>query len=449
MLRSDVASPSKGFPVAARHPAPYTRKVLPASSTPRQPGPLDAEGKPSRHRPLHCGLSGLLTVALMLSGCHRDRFPSFPADYREFAYVSDGASGTVSVLDLVDLRRERTLQVGRQPTGLAANPKRHEIYAVNTGSNSVSVIDAVQNQVVATIGVHRTPYFISVAPNGDRAYVANSGSNTVSVLDLAQRREIATAATGEGPGLARVSPDNRTVVVSNRTAGSVSIYSVEDHPNQPPLRFRDSFSGCAGATDVAILPDSTKAFVACSGSHQIMVVWLAVPADSWRGKHDPSLEQDHLLTLLDVGKTPTHLTLKPDGGEVFSTNFGSNSLSEMSTWTNEVIGTDPGVMEPSRGIVSRDDASLWITDFGSDSVSLYNIDDGRIEASVRTGSHPDALAFSADEHLLLVADSGSADVAVIRANSVGGPTLFTLLPAGPQPNDLVTLSFRLHALHTH
>lgn len=393
-------------------------------------------------RALRGGLC-LLLFPLLLSGCRRDRFPSYAADYREFAYVSNGSAGTVTVLDLVDLRQERTIQVGRQPTGLAVNPKRNEIYAVNAGSDSVSVIDAESNTVAGTIGVHRAPYFISVAPDGRRAYVANSGSNTVSVLDLDKRREIGIAATGEGPGLAVVSPDNRTVVVSNRVAGSISIYSVEDSPKKP-LQFREAFSGCAGATDVKILPDSTKAFVTCANSNQIMAVWLGVPANSWRGKQDASLQQDHLLSLLDVGKTPGYLALKADGGEVFSMNFGSNSISEISTWTNEVLGTYPVVMQPSRAIVSRDNSSLWITDFGADSVSLYSIDDGRIEASVRTGSHPDALAFSADEHLLLVTDSGSADVAVIRTNGPGGPTLFTLLPTGPQPNDIVTKAFHQH-----
>ena len=384
----------------------------------------------------------LLTATLTVTGCHRDRFPTYSANYREFAYVTSGGSGTVSVLNLVDLRQERTVQVGRQPTGLAANPVRNEVYAVNTGSDSVSVIDTVANRVVGTIGVHRTPYFISVAPDGRRAYVANSGANTVSVLDLEARREIGTAATGEGPGMASVSPDNRIVVVSNRTAGSVSLYSVTNSGPRP-LVFREAFSGCAGATDIAILPDSTKAFVACSGSHQLMAVWLGVPADTWRGKQDASLQQDHLLTFLDVGKTPTHLALKPDSGEVFSTNFGGNSLSEISTWTNEVSGTYPVVMQPARAIVSRDNTSLWVTDFGSDSTTLYSIDDGRVEASVRTGSHPDALAFSADEHLLLVTDAGSADVAVIRTSSPGGPTLFTFLPAGPQPNDIVVKSFHM------
>jgi hypothetical protein len=47
-----------------------------------------------------------------------------------------------------------------------------------------------------------------------------------------------------------------------------------------------------------------------------------------------------------------------------------------------------------------------------------------------------------DEHVLLVADTGSADTAVIRTQSVDGqPTLFTMLPAGAQPNDMVVKSF--------
>ena len=100
-------------------------------------------------------------------------------------------------------------------------------------------------------------------------------------------------------------------------------------------------------------------------------------------------------------------------------------------------------MQPSRAIISRDDTSLWTSDFGSDSATLYSIDDGRVISSVRTGSRPDALTFSADEHLLLVADSGSGDVTVIRTNAPGGPTLLTLLPAGPQPNDIVVKAFHV------
>ncbi len=388
----------------------------------------------------------LLLPALVLSGCQRNPFPTYPANYHEFAYVSDGAAGTVTVLDLVYLRQDRVVSVGKEPTGMAVNPVRAEVYAVNAGSDSVSVIDATTNKVAVTIGVHRRPYAIDVAPDGRRAYVANSGSNTVSVLDLDKRREIATAATGEGPGLAKVSPDNRTLVVSNRVAGSVSVYTITDS-GKKPLAFRAAFPGCAGATDIAILPDSTKAFVACSDGHQVMVVWLAVAADSWNGKQDASLQRDHLLCMLDVGKTPTHLAMKSDGGEIFSTNFGSDSISTINTWTNEVEGTTVIGSKPSRAVVSADDklappGSLWVTNFGADSAAMYAIDDGHVEESVRTGSRPDALAFSTDQHILLVADSGGTDIAVIRTQAKDAPTLFTMLPAGGHANDLVVKSFR-------
>ena len=174
-----------------------------------------------------------LAVLLPGVGCHRGRFPDVPPGYSEFAYVSNGGSNTVSVLDLVYLRQDRTLQVGIQPTGLAVNPKRDEVYAVNAGTaagtGSVSVIDTDANRVVATIPVHKLPYFIDVDAAGERAYVANSGSNTVSVIDLARRREIGVVGTGEQPGLARISPDMRSLVVTNRGGGSVSIFAVEPY----------------------------------------------------------------------------------------------------------------------------------------------------------------------------------------------------------------------------
>lgn len=398
-------------------------------------------GSLKRRIPLFAALLGGTVAVVLLGGCNKYRFPTYPASYHEFAYVSDGADNTVTVLDLVYLRRDRVLQVGKDPSGMAVNPVRNEVYTANAGSDSVSVIDAEKNDVVLTIGVHHAPYSLDVAPDGKRLYVANSGSNTVSVVDLDKHREIAVAATGEAPGVVKVAPDDRTLVVSNRMAGSISVYSIQPDDAVHPLALREAFGGCPGATDVAILPDSSKVFVACSGGHTVMAVWLAAAADSWRGKQDATLQHDQLLCMLEVGKTPTHLAVKPDGGEVFSTNFDSDSISEISTWTNEVSGTYVIGTKPSRAVVSKDNSSLWVTNFGADSASLYSIDDGRAVDSVHTGSKPDAIAFSADEHLMLVTDSGSSDVAVIRMQSKNGPALFTLLPGGARPNDIVVKSF--------
>jgi YVTN family beta-propeller protein len=383
-------------------------------------------------------LAALLVLLAPLAACRRHDFPQYPADYREYAYVTNSGSNTVTVLDLVNLRQDRVIRVGDNPTGIAANPLKNEIYAVNTNSNSVSVIDAEKNAVVATIPVHSKPYFIDVDAKGERAYVANSGSNNVSVIDLAARREITAVGAGEAPGMARISPDGKSLVVSNRASGSVTVVDPQSH------KVRSVFSGCPAATHVVILPDSTKAFVACSGGHQVMVVGLARTESAIASEH-----ADRLLTFLDVGQTPVHLALKPDGGEIFVSNFDSDTISEIATQANEVGGAYLVGAHPASAIVSADNSTLWISKFNSGSIEVYSIDDGKTINTVHVGDGPDALAFSVEGHLLLATDARSNDVSVVRVmsrtpggvNRVG--TLFTLLPAGRQPNAIVVKAFRV------
>jgi YVTN family beta-propeller protein len=134
--------------------------------------------------------------------------------------------------------------------------------------------------------------------------------------------------------------------------------------------------------------------------------------------------------------------MKPDGGEIFVSNFDSDSISEIATGTNEVGGTYTIASKPRNAVVSADNSTLWVSNFSADSISIYSIDDGKLEGSVRTGSAPDALAFSADEHLLLATDVRSGDVAVVRTQGRSGPALFTMLPAGSAPKEIVIKSFR-------
>jgi YVTN family beta-propeller protein len=58
-------------------------------------------------------------------------------------------------------------------------------YVANGGSNNVSVIDTATKTVVATVGVGLGPDGIAVTPEGTHVYVANSSSGTVSVIATA------------------------------------------------------------------------------------------------------------------------------------------------------------------------------------------------------------------------------------------------------------------------
>ncbi len=392
----------------------------------------------------------LLGVGMLaLAGCRSHDFPEYAASYREFAYVTNGGSGTVSIFDVVHVRLDREIQVGANPTGITSNPKRDEVYVVNSGGNgvngSVSVIDVHKNAVVANIPLHRQPYFLDVDPSGDRAYVANSGSNSVSVIDLTQRREIAVVGAGEGPGLARISPDGKSLVVTNRAGNSVSIFEAKSQDSQsqgasPVPRIRKVIEGCPGATDAVILPDSSKAFVACSSGHQIMAIALARPATTGGNSHADA-RPDALEALLDVGRSPVQLALKPDGGELFVSNFDSDSISEVVTNTNDVGGAYLMGSHPVRGLVSEDNSLLYESNFRSQEISIYSIDDGkRVGPSIHVGDGPDALAFSTAGHLLFAVDAGSGDLAVIRTST---RSLFTLLPTGRQPNAIAVKAFKV------
>jgi YVTN family beta-propeller protein len=398
----------------------------------------------------------LLLMLPSLAGCHRSDFPTLPTTFREFAYVANSASNTVTVIDLVYLRIDRTLRVGDNPTEIALSPTRREAYVLNTQSStqngSVSVVDTSANQVVATMPVHRAPVAISVDPSGHRAFVANSGSNTISVLDLDTRRAVAAIPTSQNPASALIAPDGRTLLVTFPSSGTIGLFAAASAdpkvsaPNSPLLQIRSTFDRCPGATSPVILPDSSKAYIACPGSNQVLALSLAADPTTWAARQDSSLLSDHALTLLNVGTAPTYLTMKPDGGEVFVSNTASGSISEISTQTNEV-GSTFGIGEkPTFGVVSSDNSVLWVSNSGADSISLYSIDDGKRLPSIRIGSTPGELAFTTDrtakeaQRFLLVASRQSGNLTVIRTNSREGPGLFTIFPAGAGPGAVAVQS---------
>jgi YVTN family beta-propeller protein len=373
----------------------------------------------------------VVLFALALSGCRTHDFPQYPPNYREYAYVTNGGSDTVTVLDVVDVRVDRELRVGQHPVAVAASPTRNEIYVVNAGvagaNGSISVIDAEHNTVVATIAVHRQPLSIDVDADGARAYVANSGSNSVSVIDLKARREVALFGVGETPVAARLAADGKTLVVANQQGNSVTLMDSADG------HVRAVFGGCPGAASPVILPDSSKAFAACSSGHQVMVIALA------NSKARPN-QPDALEALMDVQRAPVDLAMKPDGGEIFVSNSLSDSVSEIYNTTDEVGDTYMIGADPVFGLVSSDNALLYVANQRSQEVTVYSIDDGKRVGSAHVGDGPAAMAFSGAGHLLFVADRRSGDVAVVRTAT---QSLFTLLPAGRDPNAIVDKAFKV------
>ncbi len=407
---------------------------------------------PSAHNRLLRLLSAAACLALFAPvGCRTGAFPQYPANYREYAYVANAGGSSLSVLDVVAVRPQVSIRVGRHPVALVASPVRNEVYAVSQGApngrGSLAIVDAETNHLEATVPAGRGSSALAIDPRGKRIYVTNSAANTITIIDSETHQVLGTAGAGEQPDAVAVSPDGTTLVVANRQGGSVDVLDIPATLTELP-KVRASFNGCPGAGSIAILPDSTKAFIACSAGHQVMAVGLRT-SPRQRKRLQSSPEPDRLLALLDVGQSPVRLVLKPDGGEIFVTNEQSDTVSEIATGTNEVGGASLIGSHPAYGVVSADNALLWIANEQADTVAVYSIDDGKLINTVHVGSGPGALTFSADGHLLLVADARSGDVSVVRTfdrnlrrEAVYG-NLFTILPAGDDPQAIVDKAFRL------
>jgi YVTN family beta-propeller protein len=158
------------------------------------------------------------------------------------------------------------------------------------------------------------------------------------------------------------------------------------------------------------------------------------------------LNKDRVLALLDVGRTPISLALKPDGGELMVCDFDSDSISIIETGNDEVGSSSLIGQHPARGVVAGDNSRLYVSNFGSNSVAVYDIDIGKLIATMPVGSRPEGLALSQDQRYLLVLDTQSGDVTVIQKRNPRKlePTeysLLTMIPVGVQPNGIVVKAF--------
>src|SRR5450631_4658588 len=122
----------------------------------------------------------LLAALILLLFEHR---PSFlRPGLRLHAYITT-ADGSVTVVDLVNLRAIAHIPIGQKLSGIREHPTRPEIWGVSTAGSFVWILDARTNRITARIPVGSLPYTLDFSPDGARAYVASSGSNTIAAID--------------------------------------------------------------------------------------------------------------------------------------------------------------------------------------------------------------------------------------------------------------------------
>ena len=98
----------------------------------------------------------------------------------QVAYVTNGISGTVSIVNLSQRRVVKNITVGTEPRGCALTADGSLLYVANHTDGTVSIIDTASATVVGTVNVGRNPTALAITNMG----TGNISDDTVFVTQI-------------------------------------------------------------------------------------------------------------------------------------------------------------------------------------------------------------------------------------------------------------------------
>jgi YVTN family beta-propeller protein len=165
---------------------------------------------------------------------------TFSPDGR-YAFVANGDSDSVTVIDAATKTVVKTVSVGANPVG--AWPGNDGLmYVDNEDGKSLTAIDASTHAVVRTYPLGFTPAMAATAPNGE-LWVTDTENGRLVFFAAGTTTSQQALATGEGAHAITFSPDGATAFVTNQAAGTVSVVDVASRSLRKTLTVGDKPNG--------------------------------------------------------------------------------------------------------------------------------------------------------------------------------------------------------------
>ncbi|MCY3705064.1 MAG: hypothetical protein OXH08_06090 [Gammaproteobacteria bacterium] len=146
----------------------------------------------------------------------------YPADVMwdgSHAFVPNLDAGTVSVIDLLNMETDATVDACPGPPGGALTPDQVTYVVACGGSDELVFVNSASFAVTGRVpGLGPRPFSVVVPGDGRYALANNAGGSTVSVVDLEARAVVQTIEVGEQPIVLRAHPDGERVFVANEVA---------------------------------------------------------------------------------------------------------------------------------------------------------------------------------------------------------------------------------------
>lgn len=281
-------------------------------------------------------------------------------------------------------------------SALAAGPKA---YVGNFKDSTVSVIDTGTERVVVTLPVAAGPDGIIVAPDGRSVFVSGSGAAAVSEIDAASDRVTRTIDVGKGPQGLAMTADGKWLLVAVNGDDRVAFVDTTAHGVSATVPVPKPHT-------IAIRPDGRQAYVASQepGHFALVIIDMATRA---------------VVTQIPLDKPPRDLEFSHDGKSLYLTLAGVAAVQVLdpanNQWGSPVpTGVSPHIAQHFAGM-----ASGVVVVQGPGEVMLFDPAAHTAVRSIPVGKQPHWLDLSADGRKLWVSNEGSNDVSLV--DLAGGP----------------------------
>lgn len=363
-----------------------------------------------------------LLAGALASACGHKR----AARYQGWLFVASGAEKEIAVADLASFRRVSTIPLPCAPDQLFEAGRR--VFALCHDGRAMLEISVEGFRVAAKIALPGKPIAARLLPNAGAAIIVTDEPPALLAVDLNTRRVLAHLPLPGAPADMDLNGERAAITLPARNS---ILRAALSGVNGAGLQFLGATDVGVPCTAVRFRRDGKTILAGAVAAREIVSI------DAQTGD---------LLARLPLPVSPSRFCFNADGGQMFVTGTGADSLAIVSPFQNEVAESILAGRTPDAMAVSDSRNLLFVTNSDSGDLTILDIDTRGVSASVHVGENPGEVLLTPDGEYALIIDRRSGNVSVVRITTVldhkvKTKPLFTVFPTATDARSAAIVPF--------
>lgn len=270
-----------------------------------------------------------------------------------------------------------------------------EALITNQPADSVTVLDTETMKPLGDVKLSGKPAGIALSADKTRAYVTAPEGRVLFEIDTAARRLVRKLDIGGGPLGIAAHPSKPEVYVADWYAHKIAVVDASSLTVAATIPVGQSPSG------LAVTPDGKLLISADRDSDQISIIDIASRA---------------VVATVATGKRPFGVTIDATGTLAYTANVASDDVTVIDVAAHKAVRTIAVGKRPYA--VALTGGRGFVTDQYGGSVSVFDVQSGKVEKAIDACDHPEGIEADAAGAFVYVACWGDNIVLKIDAKTL-------------------------------